>query len=342
MLAGSLEPGAARGSFGTFTVTGNATLLRSSTYRVDANSQGDHDRLTVGGAATLDGGTLEIVLADGLAPSNGAIQVVTAAGGRTGVFGRFRTNSISAFLDPRLHYVGRNVVVTFERNGVALASVETNAETKDVAEAVQTLGERAGSMRRSRGSMRCPPTMLSTSSPASCTPARRWLPTAMPGWCRIRLLGRLRRSGEENGALPAAYAADRPGPGAESVAVTYPGVDQRRFALWGEGFGSWGRAHSRESPGALDTSTGGFILGAEAIVAPAHRVGVAAGFTSTTFDVDKRLSTGTNESVFGAFYGSAGWGAAALRMGVSYAGNDIDMSRDIAFTGFADRTTRVL
>lgn len=42
---------------------------------------------------------------------------------------------------------------------------------------------------------------------------------------------------------------------------------------------------------------------------------------------------------FSALYGAAGWGAAALRMGISYAGHDIAMKRDIAFTGFADRAS---
>ncbi|MET0528179.1 MAG: S8 family serine peptidase, partial [Microvirga sp.] len=318
MLAGSLEPGAARSSFGTFTVTGNATLQRSSTYRVDANSEGDHDRLTVGGAATLGGGTLEIVLADGLAPSNVAIQVVTAAGSRTGVFDRFRTNSISAFLDPRLHYVGRNVAVTFERNDVALASVETSAETKDVAEAVQTLG-RANRLDEAITRIDA----VSADRAFDLLSGEPYASSAVVAYGNARLvqdtiLGHLRRSGDENSSLTAAYAADRPSLAAEALTPTFPGLEQRRFALWGEGFGSWGRAHSRENVGALDTSTGGFILGADASVARAYRVGVAAGFTSTTFDVTTRLSTGTNESVFGALYGSARWGAVALRMGASY------------------------
>ncbi|HEV2564924.1 MAG TPA: autotransporter outer membrane beta-barrel domain-containing protein, partial [Microvirga sp.] len=88
----------------------------------------------------------------------------------------------------------------------------------------------------------------------------------------------------------------------------------------------------------LDTATGGFILGADALVSEAVRLGVAGGFTRTTFDVDGRLSSGSNDSVFGALYGSSSWGALNLRLGASYAWHDFDVSRTIRFPGFADST----
>jgi outer membrane autotransporter protein len=80
---------------------------------------------------------------------------------------------------------------------------------------------------------------------------------------------------------------------------------------------SWGRTRASSNAAALDTSTGGFILGGEANLDRTYRIGVAGGFTRTSFDVDARLSSGSDESIFGALYGSVQWGAVNLRLGAS-------------------------
>jgi outer membrane autotransporter protein len=138
------------------------------------------------------------------------------------------------------------------------------------------------------------------------------------------------------GTYTAAYAADLPGRVPQPVAVPVQTFDQRRFALWGEGFGSWGQVDADGNAAKLDTSTGGFILGAEAQLSDLFRVGLAGGFTRTSFDVDARLSSGSTESVFGTIYGAAAWGGVNVRLGASYAVHDIDVSRTVLFPGFAD------
>jgi outer membrane autotransporter protein len=137
--------------------------------------------------------------------------------------------------------------------------------------------------------------------------------------------------------VPAAYAADRPGAAAQVAPVPYPVLDPRRFALWGEGFGAWGSARTGSQAAGIDTTTGGFILGAEAVPEPGYRIGIAGGFTRTSLDITERDSEATDESVFGALYGAADWGALSLRLGMTYAGHDIDVTRRISIPGFVDR-----
>ena len=117
------------------------------------------------------------------------------------------------------------------------------------------------------------------------------------------------------------------------------GLDPRRFALWGMGLGSWGRVGSTANGAGYDTSTGGFLLGADLEVAPDVTIGVAGGFTRTRFDLDASLSSGTDETVFGVVYGAARWGAVALRLGGSLARLDIDTNRNVVIPGFADNLT---
>jgi outer membrane autotransporter protein len=139
-------------------------------------------------------------------------------------------------------------------------------------------------------------------------------------------------------AVRAAYSADRPGTAPQAAPMPYPTLDPRRFALWGQGFGARGKARATGPAAAFDTTTGGFIVGAEAVPVAGYRIGVAGGYTRTSFDIVARSSDGSNESVFGALYGAAEWGALSLRLGASYAGHDIDTTRRISFPGFVDRT----
>jgi len=137
----------------------------------------------------------------------------------------------------------------------------------------------------------------------------------------------------------AAYSADRSGTAAQPVPITLPvRTAAPRYSLWGEGFGSWGSVDSNANAPGLDSSSGGFILGADTKLDPYSTVGLAGGFSRTTFDVDARLSSGSTDSIFAALYGSTSWGSLALRLGASYAWNDIDVSRTIRFPGFSDST----
>ncbi len=157
------------------------------------------------------------------------------------------------------------------------------------------------------------------------------------------ILARLREPLRKGPSLPlfvqgtysAAYAADLPGTTPQAVAVT-PASAAPSHALWGESFGSWGRTRSDGNAASLDTSTGGFILGADTALGDSFRVGLAGGFARTSFDVPGRLSSGSNESVFGALYGSGQWGAISVRLGASYAWHDIDTTRTVLFPGFGN------
>ncbi|MFC4172875.1 autotransporter domain-containing protein [Microvirga sp. GCM10011540] len=333
---GILAPG---NSIGQLRITGNLTLAPGAVYRVEADAAGNHDRIVVAGNADVAGATLDLVLADGLAPVDRPLEVITAEGETTGTF-KIHTNSVSDFLEPTVREEREEVVVTFERNDVPLASAETTSDDKDTAAALDALGNAS---ELDDAVLRLDAATADRVFDLVAGEAHASAATVAYGDARLvqdTLLNRLRMplGGAPTMTLPATFAADGPGV-VQPVAVPYPTLDPRRFALWGEGFGSWGRiAHNGNASG-METATGGFILGAEALLDPAYRIGIAGGFTSTRFDVDALASSGENQGVFGALYGSARWGAINLRLGASYSAHNFDVQRTIAFPGFADRTT---
>jgi len=322
-VAGNLEPGGFKGgTIGILTVNGDAALLGSSTYRADViGRSGDHDRLSVSGSTALDGGSLAVNLVDGIAPVGKPIDVLSSGEGVHGTFGKVTSNSVSAFLAPRLVHDADIVSVVFERNGLSFASAARTRNQASVADAADRAGAGNGVhdvlAQGTLGSAAAAYDALSGEIHGSVVSSAYGDASLVSR----TLLGRLRQDG----------------PSSAQTGIVPPGFDPRTFALWGEGFGSWGRTRTDGNAGSIDTSTGGFILGAEATLGHGHKVGIAGGFTST--EVDGRSSSATNESVFGAVYGSARWGALNARAGASFSVHDIDVTRDITFAGFRDRAT---
>jgi subtilase-type serine protease len=102
--------------------------------------------------------------------------------------------------------------------------------------------------------------------------------------------------------------------------------------------GRGARSRGDGNAASLERDTGGFLIGADATFEGTTRVGLAGGYQTTSIDVAARRSSGTTDSVFAALYGGTSLGPFALRLGASFAAQDIEIDRAIVFPGFADRT----
>ncbi|WP_414475990.1 autotransporter domain-containing protein [Microvirga sp. M2] len=337
----SVRPG---NSIGTLTVHGNVSFAAGSTYQVEANAASQSDHIVATGTATLAGGTVQVLAENGVYLPSTTYTILTASGGVTDTFDTVTSNF--AFLAPSLGYDANHVFLTLERKTVptdptdppplAFTSVAATRNQYNVAGAAEALG--AGHpvfdavLGQSVAGARQAFDALSGEVHASAV-------TSAYGDAReIRntVLGRLRQPVGSPATVAAAFAADLPGVAPLPAPVPVPTLDPRRFALWGAAFGSWGKVDRNGNAAGMDTATGRFAIGADATFDQAYRIGIAGGFTRTTFDIDGRRSSGSNESVFGALYGSGTWGGLNLRLGTSYAVHDIDTSRRVVFPGFSD------
>jgi len=334
---GIVAPG---NSIGTLNVTGNVTFGPGAFYDVEINGTGQSDRIAATGTATLNGGTVRI-FADQGQYSLSPYTILTADGGIAGEFAGTETGGAFAFVTPTLGYEDKAVTLTLVRKvdpqppgpptppeppappaPLAFNAVAVSGNQYRVADAVEALGEGNrlfdAVIGASAAGARQAFDALSGEAHASAAT------TAVADVQRVQgtILSRL-RNGAENHSGNGAYAS----------------LDPRRATLWGEGLGSWGKVRSNGNAAGLDTSTGGFILGAEAAIDETYRIGLAGGFMSTTFDIDGRLSSGSNETVFGSLYGAAKWDALSVRLGALYAGHDVDVNRTIRFPGFSDRAS---
>ena len=66
--------------------------------------------------------------------------------------------------------------------------------------------------------------------------------------------------------------------------LAYGPAASDRFAVWGQGFGSWVDWNSNDQVPSLDRTVGGFLVGGDAPFGEYARIGALAGYSRTSID----------------------------------------------------------
>ncbi|HBV12218.1 MAG TPA: outer membrane autotransporter, partial [Brevundimonas sp.] len=138
---GVLSPG---NSIGTLTINGDLTFASGARFEVEVNPLGaDSDLVRVTGSATLNGGTVAHIGANGRYDPRSTYTILTAAS-LTGAFDD--VTSDFAFLNPKLHYDYGAGTVQMEllRNDIAFASAARTRNQAATAHAIEAIGFDAG------------------------------------------------------------------------------------------------------------------------------------------------------------------------------------------------------
>ena len=88
-----------------------------------------------------------------------------------------------------------------------------------------------------------------------------------------------------------------------------------RFAVWGQGFGSWADWNSNDQVPGLDRSVGGFLIGGDAPFGENARMGALAGYSRTSIDEPDLGASADVDSYHLGIYGGAEFEALRLALG---------------------------
>lgn len=325
-------------SIGTLTVNGAYVQNAGAVYEVEIDpGSATSDRIDVKGTATLaNGATVSVVNTTGATYVAGQRYTILTSAGLTGSYSG--DLALTAFLTLRNSSDATNAYLTVVQTATAgniggtgnEQAVGQAIDSLPTGNAVQTGVYNQPTVEAGQGALR----QLAGEIHAS---ARTML--VDESWhVRSAVNDRLRSAFGAVGAAPMAtlsygFTADL-APAVKGPMPKPPSAE--RFAVWGQGYGSWGRTRSDGNAASLSRSTGGLLVGADAAVFDSLRLGVVAGFSHSKFDVNGRLSSGESDNYHLGLYGGGQWGALGLRTGLSYTWHDLSTRRSIVSAGLGD------
>ncbi|QWG13574.1 autotransporter outer membrane beta-barrel domain-containing protein [Bradyrhizobium sediminis] len=324
---GIIGPG---NSIGTLNVNGNVAFAAGSTYQVEVNAMGQSDKIAASGTATLNGGTVSVLIAPGAFTLGGQYTILTAAGGINGAFAGASAATATPFLALGLTYDPNNVYLGISRSNVTFASagltpnqIATGGGADSLALGSSLVGALAYlDLTQARGAFDQLSGEVHASAKGVMVEDSRFL--------REAAMDRLRAAFDGVGAVSMPVMAYADGEPMLASATT------DRFAVWGRGFGSWGQWNGDGNAATIKRDIGGFFIGADGLFADTWRVGAVSGYSRSNFRVADRNSSGSSDNYHAGLYGGTQWGDLAFRSGLAYTRHDISTGRSVAFPGFAD------
>jgi outer membrane autotransporter protein len=326
---GTISPG---NSVGTLNVAGDVAFAAGSTYLVEIDAANNADRILASGTATLGGGTVQVEKAGGIYTAGSRYTILTATGRVSGTFAGNQPVLSLPLLSLGLSYDANNVYLDVARNSVTFCNVAATRNQCAAGTAAESLGTGTpvyeaivslpdpSSIRRAFDLVSGE---IHASAMSTLVEESRYL--------RDAVIGRLRHGYGGTVALASLTAATP----AATITGQSPATDTV-VAAWTQAIGAWGKQRSDGNAATASRSLGGFVIGVDATFDRTWRVGLAAGYTRSSFDVKARSSNGSSDNYHLALYGGGQLGAVGLRAGASMTWHGIDTSRRVAFPGVAD------
>ena len=332
---GVLSPG---NSIGALTIDGDLVMQRGARLVVETDPAGaGADLVRVSGNATLNGGAVAHVGAQGDYALNASYTIMEVRGTLSGRFDA--VSSDFAFLTPSLAYdygAGR-VSLSLARNDTRMAWTGATRNQRAAAAAIDSIGMGSGN-RLYDAVVRLPddPALLHAGFDQLSGELHASAKTLLlqdSRYLRDAMSDRLREAADGARSTPLLAAA---GKDAGALAT---GAQEGAYgpASWIQGLGAWSRNDGDGNAAALKRSSGGFLMGLDAPLAQTWRVGVMAGYSRSDFDVNDRAASGRSDNYHLGAYGGGQWGGLGLRGGVAYSWHDIATRRSVAMPGFSDR-----
>jgi autotransporter-associated beta strand protein/YVTN family beta-propeller protein len=325
---GLLAPG---NSIGTFTVNGNFAQ-NGGIYQVEANAQGQSDRINVGGTATVSSGaTVQVLAQPGIYGKSTTYTILRANGGLSGTYSGVSSNF--AFLTPSLGYDANDVFLTLSMADNAFSFGGRTYNQRQVGRTLdQTFGSASGDYA----------TVLTTIVGLSTSQGPQILDMISgqqyAGFANAMVQGaQLFMSNFANRAGSGSTAGARVAL-AEACDVACDATTPARWGAWGGAMGGTGTIAGNDNAGTFTYSVGGFSGGLDRKITDNVLAGVTVGYQTGgqwTGGFDGRSATDTFQA---GLYASFVQGPVYVDALAGYAYSANQMWRNINIPGLQPRT----
>ncbi|HTK00100.1 MAG TPA: autotransporter domain-containing protein, partial [Bordetella sp.] len=330
---GIISPG---NSIGTLNVNGAYTQEKGGIYQVEVDpTSSASDRIAVTGTATIQDGAIVNVTKTSAAPYvvGTKYTVLTATNGVTGSFDVTGDSTLTAFYGLAPVSDANNSYLEVKQTK-SITDIATTGNEAATAEGLASTG--AGSAaaapvlnQQTNDDARMALDQLSGEVYASVQSAM----LQSSHFTRDAVSDRL----TDTFTCPANGATDNGTNLSGGLGTTTScGTSTGHPTGWARFYGNWGHIDSDGNASRLNTSVGGFFIGADMPVFNNWRAGVLAGYSHGTYDVSGHNASAESDDYHLGLYGGTQWGALGFRTGATYTWHDISGDRSMAVPGFSD------
>ncbi|OLO06084.1 autotransporter outer membrane beta-barrel domain-containing protein [Salinicola socius] len=318
---GTISPGH---SVGQLNVTGDYRQTAGSTYQAEIDGAGRADRIRVDGMAALAGELVVTPLSDA-AYAASSYTLVTATEGVSGVY--TDPEAYSPFFDLDLDYRNNAVVLDVTRNDTRFADLAASDNQRAAAAGIESLGAGNGLYDL----------IISTTDTAKLGHDYDALSGEIHASTRTGLIEESRFVREA--VFERIRRADAESPHvAIATSLAMEGLSSDRSGFWLQGFGGWGESDGDDNAAGLERSIHGLFVGVDTMMgaseSDAWRLGMAAGYGRSDYDVDRRDSSADIDSYTLVAYAGRSFGPLGLRLGAAQSWHDVDTRRSIDVADF--------
>ncbi len=319
----------------------NASANTAANTAANASTNASANLINASGVASLSGGTVQVLAANGNYGPSSTYTILSAAHGLSGTFDG--TTSNLAFLAPSLGYDANNVYLTLALNGTMFQDIAVTRNQRAVAGSLAGLPTNnpiytallsldAASARHAFDSLSGE---IHASAKSVMLDDSRYLRDAVTDRLRQASPSASSPMAALNASAAACKSALASDLAASAASAACNSTAQRVTSVWGQTYGSQGRLGSDGNAASVERSSTGFIVGADTALNETWRIGVASGVSSSAFDTSENNASSTIDSYHVALYGGAQLDAVALRMGTAYSWNRVEVNRSVNVGGFS-------
>jgi outer membrane autotransporter protein len=323
---GTVAPG---NSIGTLTVTGNMVQNAGSFYQVEANAAGQSDRINVGGTATLNGGTVQVLAQPGNYRARTTYTILRASGGVTGTYSGVTSNF--AFLTPSLSYDANDVFLTLALAGFSFGGRTINQRAVGGVPD-QTFASASGdyatvlnaiaALSREQG-----PQILDAISGQNYA----GFSNAMVQAAQLFLTNFANRAGSSTGGGTKVQLA-------EACVTACDATPPAVWGAWGGAVGGTGTISGNDNAGTFTYTVGGFSGGLDRKFGDNFTAGVTVGYLTGGQWTGGFSGRSVTDSVQAGLYGSFLQGPLYVDAIAGYAYSSNQLWRNINIPGLQSRT----
>ncbi|MEH2513652.1 outer membrane autotransporter protein [Nitrobacteraceae bacterium AZCC 1564] len=342
--AGTVSPG---NSVGTLHINGDLTMGTGSTYHVQLNGT-TSDRIAVTGNANIQSSIFEIAHDTNTASAPvlpGKTYTVLTTGGGLTVTSPTLATADFPFLGFTLSTDAFNGYLTTARNAIGFADLASTPNEKAVAGALDTMAASNPLWQQVVGASASQARAAFTSlSNAAIHANAAGVLSEQSQYLRDAVTGRLRQDFAygtplAQGGNALSYAEETPRNAYAALPFTKapPALQPAQvYAVWAQALGSLGTLQGDGNAAKTDHNLGGVISGIDITFNGIWRVGLAGGYSHSSFKSPDIAASGSSDSYHIAAYGGGQFGAWGLRGGASFSWNDVLTSRQIAVVNIID------